>query len=637
MAGRYLLSEDDIRVLKQVVNAWRDTIGNTQLRGQISDQSMQTPDVYVARTPSGGISAVTEETGTAIEDHPGSADCDLYRIVETGGDVNLIPLQTTTRTVYNLGNSSIDGDEWILVQKDPFGYWFTSGVISGGSSESGLGITVTDDDTESPSYANTTKIRLDESQGLSYSQSSSNVVDITIEDASTIQNGVVNQTSQILTGHKTFESGLTAKTESYLVPGSGITSVESYNSYWPDESVVIADGSYTGTPAHARVFFAEGPAETGASGGALTLAVSVSEPVITAAIYLVAGTADGSQLVLDVSEIYVTDDSAGNKGDTGTYASPSSVTVKKGLVTSVTAGSGTVDHGTTTGKGDDDHTQYLLLAGRSGGQVAIGGTDSGDDLELQSTSDATKGSIYINGSLKLKENQTSSSITLDQDDNVVLCDSGSDLTITLPAASGNTGLTYYIAKTSTGSSLVTIDPDGAETIDDESSMILYLPYDAVRIYCDGSEWYTIADHRQPHSCLLRRNTARSVPHATTTNALLNEEVYDKGGIGDPTTNNRIDIKRDGIYHIQGGWYLSNALDAGEELWVGIDVNGSTPKWFLLNSGTTNGNVHADVSYFIELSAGDTVALLLYQTEGSTHNTETSSPWMYPYLGLHEIR
>lgn len=39
---------------------------------------------------------------------------------------------------------------------------------------------------------------------------------------------------------------------------------------------------------------------------------------------------------------------------------------------------------------------FLLLAGRAGGQTAIGGTAAGEDLVLQSTSNATRGSILIN-------------------------------------------------------------------------------------------------------------------------------------------------------------------------------------------------------------------------------------------------
>lgn len=42
---------------------------------------------------------------------------------------------------------------------------------------------------------------------------------------------------------------------------------------------------------------------------------------------------------------------------------------------------------------NDDHARYFHLAGRSGGQTAIGGTGSGDDLLFQSTSHATKGLI----------------------------------------------------------------------------------------------------------------------------------------------------------------------------------------------------------------------------------------------------
>lgn len=45
--------------------------------------------------------------------------------------------------------------------------------------------------------------------------------------------------------------------------------------------------------------------------------------------------------------------------------------------------------------GSDDHTQYALLAGRSGGQVLIGGTASGETLKIQSTSNATKGTILF--------------------------------------------------------------------------------------------------------------------------------------------------------------------------------------------------------------------------------------------------
>lgn len=71
------------------------------------------------------------------------------------------------------------------------------------------------------------------------------------------------------------------------------------------------------------------------------------------------------------------------------------------------AGGGTLDHGLAlTGLTDDDHTQYALLLGRSGGQTLIGGTASGNSLTLNSTSNATKGTILFGASSAYDEVNT---------------------------------------------------------------------------------------------------------------------------------------------------------------------------------------------------------------------------------------
>ncbi len=81
-----------------------------------------------------------------------------------------------------------------------------------------------------------------------------------------------------------------------------------------------------------------------------------------------------------------------------------------------------VDHGATTGLSDDDHTQYALLAGRSGGQALIGGTAASNSLNLQSTSNGTRGLIdaidrlRISAALTIANPVTPSAITVDQDD-----------------------------------------------------------------------------------------------------------------------------------------------------------------------------------------------------------------------------
>jgi hypothetical protein len=70
-------------------------------------------------------------------------------------------------------------------------------------------------------------------------------------------------------------------------------------------------------------------------------------------------------------------------------------------VESVRDSGGVVDHGGLLGLvPDDDHTQYALLAGRSGpgGQLLHGGTLGGEDLTLRGTAHATPGQIVIQAS-----------------------------------------------------------------------------------------------------------------------------------------------------------------------------------------------------------------------------------------------
>ena len=50
--------------------------------------------------------------------------------------------------------------------------------------------------------------------------------------------------------------------------------------------------------------------------------------------------------------------------------------------------------------GDAGHTQFALLAGRAGGQAIIGGTAAGESLDLESTSNASKGSVQVKSVLR---------------------------------------------------------------------------------------------------------------------------------------------------------------------------------------------------------------------------------------------
>jgi hypothetical protein len=65
-----------------------------------------------------------------------------------------------------------------------------------------------------------------------------------------------------------------------------------------------------------------------------------------------------------------------------------------------------LDHGSISGLGDDDHTQYALLAGRAGGQSLTGGTAASNNLDLSSTSNGTKGKINLGANAAFDEANT---------------------------------------------------------------------------------------------------------------------------------------------------------------------------------------------------------------------------------------
>ncbi|MCB1008456.1 MAG: hypothetical protein KDB94_06135, partial [Acidobacteria bacterium] len=69
-------------------------------------------------------------------------------------------------------------------------------------------------------------------------------------------------------------------------------------------------------------------------------------------------------------------------------------------------GGGVTDHGALTGLTDDDHTQYALLAGRSGGQSISGGTAAADNLNLYSSTADGGAAIVLDG------NATTPTVTL---------------------------------------------------------------------------------------------------------------------------------------------------------------------------------------------------------------------------------
>lgn len=85
-----------------------------------------------------------------------------------------------------------------------------------------------------------------------------------------------------------------------------------------------------------------------------------------------------------------------------------------------------------------------------------------------------------------------SNATLTTSQTVVLCDASSGaITVTLPAASGNDGRHYHIKKIDSSGNAVTIDGNGSETIDGETTQAIAVQYNSIQLVCDGSVWHIL--------------------------------------------------------------------------------------------------------------------------------------------------
>jgi hypothetical protein len=104
-------------------------------------------------------------------------------------------------------------------------------------------------------------------------------------------------------------------------------------------------------------------------------------------------------------------------------------------------------------------------------------------------------------------------ITDDDANTVFVTTSTSTITITLPTVADNTGRIITIKKVDSGSGKITIDGEGAETIDGSTTLDVENQYSLWSGFCDGSEWHTL--YREANQSL---NTTDDVEFSSITYA-----------------------------------------------------------------------------------------------------------------------
>lgn len=97
----------------------------------------------------------------------------------------------------------------------------------------------------------------------------------------------------------------------------------------------------------------------------------------------------------------------------------------------------------------------------------------------------------VEDAFRLGVTEKTANYTAATTDTVILCDATAGaFTITLPTAVGNTGKVFEIKKIDAAND-VTVDGDGTETIDDGTTAVLTVQYEAITIVSDGDEWFIL--------------------------------------------------------------------------------------------------------------------------------------------------
>lgn len=117
----YGLSRRDVAILKEIIAKVNGLPADVSYPSRSHEEYEQylTPEVFIAHIPIGGIRG-------AIDADPGSATCDIYRVLPSGNDLVKAGF---TRKVYNVHPRRLSGLQFTPVVRDKFGSWLIHGCV----------------------------------------------------------------------------------------------------------------------------------------------------------------------------------------------------------------------------------------------------------------------------------------------------------------------------------------------------------------------------------------------------------------------------------------------------------------------------------------------------------------------------
>jgi len=209
----------------------------------------------------------------------------------------------------------------------------------------------------------------------------------------------------------------------------------------------------------------------------------------------------------------------------------------------------------------------------------------------------------------------SANYSIQPSDGVILGDaSGGDVTFDLPAAALNEGKKYIISKIDTGSDLVIIDPNGAEEIDNRTTIQLNRELQSIHIISNGSSWDVISS-----------NLSRNGRH------VLTAAVSSNGSMSDLTFNN-LEVGK--AYRVTGALSFKSDGSSAAEFEVTVK-NGATVLSTVPYSADLGAAATSVSGFDVIFEAGDTTVTFDISNIAAGHSVEGTVADSKTYATLEE--
>jgi len=347
------------------------------------------------------------------------------------------------------------------------------------------------------------------------------------------------------------------------------------NIYFTDERAQDAAGALATSSSKVSLTYNDGS-------GTLTPDI-VANSLLNADINSAAAIAHSKMAALTASRAMVTDGS-------GVASVSATTSAEIGHVSGVTSAiqtqlDGKVDESVLSAKG----SLISATAASTPVNVAVGT----NGLFLKADSAQASGLVWAPASaLVLSVSAKTANYTAVPTDDVILC-SGTSFTVTLYAASGNSGRTITVKKTDISTSNVfTIDGNGSETIDGALTTTVDTQYEEVTLVCDGSNWHVLS----------RTIPGKWVAYTPTIT-----------GAGTPTGVNFRSRRVGGSLEVEG-YFIAGTVTANPAT-ITLGVDGVNSAASTLNSitanqnfGTWNSNVFGQAAASPIVAAGGTTTV-----------------------------